>query len=93
MSLKSDFRSKQTYSWWEFKWIFKFAKNLFKAIPEQLISKYLSSKVQYGIYLVFYFGDKEKNRKNMIENIEKSVPSKYDNNIKIVVIDLSKENT
>ena len=29
----------------------------------------------------------------MIENIEKSVPSKYDNNIKIVVIDLSKENT
>ncbi len=67
--------------------------NLFKAIPEQLISKYLSSKVQYGIYLVFYFGDKEKNRKNMIENIEKSVPSKYDNNIKIVVIDLSKENT
>ena len=63
--------------------------DLYKGIKNQLIGKYLSSDVEYGIYMIFYFGDKI-NKEDMLENIEKSTPSDYQEKIKIIYIDLVK---
>ncbi len=57
-------------------------------IPNQLIAKYFSSGVQYGIYLIFYFGDK-KNKDLLLKKIDSSIPEEYKNNIKVISIDLT----
>ncbi len=57
-------------------------------ISEQLIGKYFSSGVQYGIYLIFYFGDK-KNKDLLLKKINGDIPKEYKNNIKIVCMDLT----
>lgn len=59
------------------------------AIENQLIYKYFSSKVKYGIYLIFYFGDK-KNKEKFLNKVEESLPKEYKDNIKIICIDLTK---
>ncbi|PHS32266.1 MAG: hypothetical protein COA92_07095 [Sulfurovum sp.] len=64
-------------------------RDLYKGIKNQLIDKYLSSKVEFGIYLIFYFGDKA-NKDDMLVKIKKSVPDDYKGNIKIICIDLVK---
>ncbi|MCD4819395.1 MAG: hypothetical protein K8S23_11955 [Candidatus Cloacimonetes bacterium] len=60
-------------------------------IKYQLIDKYFSSKVQYGIYLIFYFGSK-KDKQKMLDKIDKNIPIKYINNIKVICLDLTLKN-
>lgn len=62
-------------------------KELYNAIENQLIKKYFASSVQCGIYLVFYFGKKDKDL--MLKEINQSIPSMYIENVKIVCIDLT----
>lgn len=57
-------------------------------ISEQLIKKYFSSGVQYGIYLIFYFGKKGKN--DLLRSIKKDIPHEYSNQIKAILIDLTR---
>lgn len=59
-------------------------------IPDQLIGKYFSSAIQYGIYLVFYFGDK-KGKALMLEKINNSIPASSVDNVKVICIDLTYE--
>jgi hypothetical protein len=56
-------------------------------ISEQLIKKYFSSGVQYGIYLVFDFGVK-KDKEKLLKKINNDIPSEYKNKIKIICINL-----
>ncbi len=60
---------------------------IYRGIQEQLIDKYFASNVQYGIYLIFYFGDK-KDKKKFLQKVQNSRPKKYANNIEIICIDL-----
>lgn len=65
-------------------------KDLSTGIQTQLINHYFSSNVQYGIYLVFYFGESKKTAEQILKELEKNIPEKYVNNIKIILIDLQK---
>ena len=60
-------------------------RDLYKGVSNQLIDKYLSSKVEFGIYLIFYFGEK-KDKKVMLEKIKKTIPNEYNEKIKVVCI-------
>lgn len=64
-------------------------RELYTSIVDQLIKKYLSSKVEFGIYLVFYFGNL-KDKTKMLEKIHDSIPKIYIDNIKVLCIDLQK---
>jgi hypothetical protein len=64
-------------------------RDLYKGIENQLIGKYFSSGVEYGIYMIFYFGDKT-NKQDMLDKVEKSIPDGYQKKIKIICIDLVK---
>ena len=64
-------------------------RDLYKGVKNQLIDKYLSSKVEFGIYLIFYFGEK-KDKEAMLSKIDKSFEEKYKDRIKIICIDLIK---
>lgn len=59
-----------------------------KGIPNQLVAKYFSSGVQYGVYLIFYFGDK-KNKDLLLKKIDDSISSEYIDNIKVICMDLT----
>jgi hypothetical protein len=61
---------------------------LYQGVEDQLIDKYFSSGVQYGIYLIFYFGTK-KNKELMLKKVYKSIPNEYENFIKVICIDLT----
>lgn len=61
---------------------------LYTGIPDQLITKYLSSKVEFGIYLIFYFGYKT-NKEKMLAKINASIPNTYENRISVTCIDLT----
>ncbi len=63
-------------------------KGINTGISEQLIGKYFSSGVQYGIYLIFYFGDK-KNKELLLQKVNKGILEAYRDKIKIVCIDLT----
>lgn len=65
-----------------------FNPDIYKGVPEQLIKKYLSSQVEYGIYLIFYFGKRKK--KDLLIKVNQSIPSEYINQIKVINIDLIK---
>ncbi|MDR1911993.1 MAG: hypothetical protein LBQ52_06580 [Helicobacteraceae bacterium] len=65
-------------------------QDIYNAIKDQLIKKYFSSGVQFGIYLIFYFGDRQ-NKTKMIEKIKNYIPENYINAIKIICIDLTKK--
>lgn len=56
-------------------------------ISEQLIGKYFSSGVQYGIYLIFYFGGK-RDKEKLLKKINDDIPGEYKNKIKIICINL-----
>jgi len=64
-------------------------RDLYKGIENQLIGKYFSSDVEYGIYMIFYFGDK-KDKKRMLSNIDESFTEEYKDRIKTICIDLIK---
>gem|GEM_PF-1046879 len=64
-------------------------KNIYAGVKEQLIDKYLNSKVEYGIYLVFYFGAKKSlDIEEFKQKLLSEVPAEYREKIKIIVIDL-----
>jgi len=65
-------------------------KDLLTGIETQLINQYFSSGVQYGIYLVFYFGECKKTSEQTLKELEEKISEKYINNIKIILIDLQK---
>jgi hypothetical protein len=56
-------------------------------IKNQLIPKYLDSKVEYGIYLVFCFENKT-NIDELIQKLIKRIPPEYINRIKVICLDL-----
>lgn len=58
-------------------------------IQNQLIGKYLSSGVQYGIYLVFYFGQNTKKEEQLQKELEARIPPDYNDKIKVICIDLN----
>ncbi|MCS5422844.1 NACHT domain-containing NTPase [Psychrilyobacter sp. S5] len=60
---------------------------LYEGIQNQLIDKYFSSNVQYGIYLIFYFR-KLKNKSLMLKKVYDSIPNGYEDKIKVICIDL-----
>jgi hypothetical protein len=62
--------------------------NLFDGIKEQLIKKYMNENVQYGIYLVFYFGKKRTQPDALIKTLSSTIPKSKLENIKIIIIDL-----
>lgn len=62
---------------------------VYSGVKTQLIDNYLSAEVQYGIYLIFYFGDL-KNKNLMLKKIDKNIPQQYKNKIKVLCIDLRK---
>jgi len=66
---------------------------LFNAVQPQLIDKYLKDKsTQYGIYLIFYFGDGKKSINYIKEKTEENIPIEWKYKIKIKIIDLRKDN-
>jgi energy-coupling factor transporter ATP-binding protein EcfA2 len=66
-------------------------RDIYTAIEEQLIDKYLCKQVQFGIYLVYYFGNK-KDKEKMFKRIQESVPVKFKDKVKIICIDLTNPN-
>lgn len=63
---------------------------IYNGIKVQLIDKYLSSEVQFGIYLIFYFNEKKnKDKKIFLDKVYKSRPVGCENRIKIICIDLT----
>jgi len=64
---------------------------LYSGIEKQLIKKYLSSAVQYGIYLVFFF-EENKDKQTMIERLQNNIPKEYKSKIEVICIDLKKNN-
>ena len=66
-----------------------FNANIHKGIPDQLIKKYLSSQVEYGIYLIFYFG-KRKKKDLFISRVKNSIQPEYISKIAVIDIDLRK---
>lgn len=64
-------------------------KELYSGIKNQLIDKYLQDKVEYGIYLIFYFGDKMDND-TMIKKLEGKIPDDYKHRIKVIYLDLKR---
>ena len=67
-------------------------QEIYKGISEQLIGKYFSSGVQYGIYLIFYFGAK-KDKDRLVQKVNMLIPEKYKNTIKVICIDFTHAET
>ncbi len=64
--------------------------NLYDGVKNQLIDKYFSTNVKYGIYLIFYFR-KKKDKELMINKIKKNIPSEVINNIETIIVNLEKD--
>lgn len=62
---------------------------LYTSINDQLIKLYLEDKVEYGIYLIFYFREKRKNKEYMLSKLEKDIQDGYKNKIKVISINLT----
>ena len=61
-------------------------RELYTSIKSQLIDKYFSSNVQYGIYLIFNFSGHD----SFLKRVKDSIPIGYENNIEVICIDLAK---
>jgi hypothetical protein len=64
-------------------------RGIYKGIQDQLIGKYFSSTVQFGVYLVFYFGDK-KDKEQFLDKINSTIPQTYQGKIRVICFDLTK---
>jgi hypothetical protein len=60
---------------------------LLTGINDQLIKKYLSTNVEYGIYLVFCFSETI-DLVQMTANLKNTIPAQYSKNIDVILIDL-----
>ncbi len=66
------------------------SNKLFTAIKTQLIEKYLKNKsTNYGIYLIFYFGDRKKSIEEILSKVNNNIPAKWKNRIKVKILNLS----
>ena len=63
-------------------------RQLYTGIKDQLIDKYFSKGVQFGIYLIFYFSDR-KDKNKMLTNLQKLIEEDYKDKIKVICIDLT----
>jgi len=64
---------------------------LFKSIKTQLIENYLKNKLaHYGIYLIFYFGDRKKSIEYIKKEVEKNIPNEWKDKVKVKIINLRK---
>ncbi len=64
-------------------------QDLFKAVKKQLIEKYLENRAaNYGIYLVFYFGESKESIKDLESKIKKNIPSSWLDKVEVRFIDL-----
>lgn len=61
-------------------------RELYTGIKSQLIDKYFSSNIQYGIYLIFNF----RNHDSFLKRVRDLIPRGYEKNIEIICIDLAK---
>lgn len=61
-------------------------RELCTSIKSQLIDKYFSSNVQYGVYLIFNFS----NNDHFLDKVTDSIPEGYKKNIEVICIDLAK---
>ena len=65
----------------------KYFEYIISTGKKDYIDKYLNMSTPNGIYLIFYFG-KLKNKDLMLKKVYKSLPSAFENKIKIYCIDL-----
>ena len=66
-------------------------KKLASGVHEQLIKKYLKNKsTEYGIYLIFYFKDSNKNIKELYTEIRKNIPKEWEDKVEVIILDLRK---
>ena len=65
-------------------------REVYSGIKDQLIGKYLSSKIQFGVYLIFYFGDKA-DKERFLKKVNESIPQGYENRISVICFDLRKK--
>ena len=66
-------------------------KDLYDGIQNQLIDKYMGeNSPRYGIYLVFYFADKEKDKATMTQKLKKEIPAEYNDRVSVITFDLSR---
>jgi len=63
---------------------------VYNGIKDKLIGKYLSSQVQFGVYLVFYFGDKA-DKELFLKKVIESIPQGYEDKISIICFDMRKK--
>lgn len=61
-------------------------RELYTSVKSQLIDKYFSSNMQYGIYLIFNFSCND----IFLKRIKESIPMGYEKNIEIICINLAK---
>ncbi len=59
---------------------------ILSGIPDQLFRKYMKADSLFGIYLVFFFGLKDKD--SLLKNLEASIPDRLNARIKVVLIDV-----
>ncbi|MFZ5629761.1 MAG: NACHT domain-containing protein [Spirochaetota bacterium] len=62
---------------------------LYNAIKDQLIAKYLNINIPFGIYLVFVF-DPKKNTNDLLERLRRTIPSGYEARVEVILMDLRK---
>ena len=65
-------------------------REVYSGIKDQLIDKYLSSKIQFGVYILFYFGDKA-NKEQFLKKVNESIPKGYGEKIYVICFDLRKK--
>jgi hypothetical protein len=54
-----------------------------------LINKYLNNReANYGIYLVFYFGNRNESKDELEENLKQKIPPKWKNKVSVKLLDL-----
>lgn len=67
--------------------------HLISSVKKQLIEKYLENReANYGIYLIFYFGDNKKEIKELKKEIEAQIPATWKEKVVVKLIDLRRHN-
>jgi hypothetical protein len=64
---------------------------LLKSLNEQLINKYLNNReAKYGIYLVFYFGNKNESKEELEKKLKQQIPPKWKDKVSVKLLNLKK---
>lgn len=65
-------------------------EDIYSGLTNQLIGKYLSKNVRFGIYLVFYFG-KKRDKHKLLTNLRSKIPEEFKTKITVLLFDLTKK--